>query len=81
MKHYTSILMMMLIASALTLLYGAHLSLKYVCEASVHQVESENDQLKGLLMSDVHQTRIDAQRIADLEAKLKVLAAEKSRIN
>jgi hypothetical protein len=66
-----------MVAAALTLMYGAQIDLKYVSEASVHQMECENDQLKELLKSNVQRTRNDAQKIADLEARVKGLAIAK----
>ena len=81
MKHYSNTILITLGASALMLLYSAQLDQQYVSDASVRQVESENDQLKELLKSHVQRTRVDDQKIADLESKMKVLIAKDDSTN
>ena len=81
MKRYSNTILITLGASALMLLYSAQLDQQYVSDASVRQVESENDQLKELLKSHVQRTRVDDQKIADLESKMKVLIAKDDSTN
>ncbi len=70
-----------LVAAVLMQLYRAHTELKYNYEALAWQVKCENGQLKAIIATGFQRTGRDARKIAELEAELKVLTAEKGRIN
>ncbi len=81
MKRYSGMFLTILVAAVLMQLYRAHTELKYNCEALAWQMKRENDQLRAIIATDFQRTGRDARKIAELEAKLKVLTAEKGRIN
>jgi hypothetical protein len=74
-------LLTILIAAALTQLYRAHVELRYDYETLAWQVKCGNDQLQAIIATDFQRQGRDARKIAELEAKLKLSAAEKDRTN
>ncbi|MGA9780444.1 MAG: hypothetical protein ACLPRE_00095 [Limisphaerales bacterium] len=78
MKYLLKILMVTVVAAGLIPLYGVHMGLKYRCEALDGQVESYDKELNACVVSACERSYRDAQRIAELEAELKALTAEKA---
>ena len=81
MKHISSVLLATLFVAALMQLFYAHMELKYNCDALAWQVKGENDQLMTVIGTTFERTRQDAQKIAELEAQIKVQTAQKAPIN
>ncbi len=79
MKNLLNMLLAILVATALLQLYRVHMELKYNYETLAWQVKSDDEQLKAGVRSSFQRTHQDAQRIAELEAKLKALTPEKGR--
>ena len=79
MKQLSNMLLATLVAAALMQLYRAHMELKYNCEALAWQVNSDAAQLKASIATSYQRTHRDAQKIAELEAKIKALTAAKTR--
>jgi hypothetical protein len=79
MKHWSSILLVILVSAALMQLYRTHVELECTCEVLSFQVKGEADMLKGTTRYFSERTRRDAQRIAELEANLKALTAVKTQ--
>lgn len=79
MKNLLNMLLAILVATALLQLYRAHMELKYNCEMLAWQVKSDDEQLKAGMRNSYKRTHQDAQRIAELEAKVKALTPEQSR--
>ena len=79
MKHWSNILLVTLVAAALMQLYRAHVELECTCDVLAFQVRSEADMLKGTSRHFSERTRQDAQKIAELEAKLNALGAGKTQ--
>ena len=78
MKKLLNILLATMVAGAVLQLYCTNMKLKYNCEALAWQVKGENDQLKTLLATNFRRTHRDAQKIAELEAKLQELPRGKA---
>jgi hypothetical protein len=70
-------LLVILIAIALMQLYRAQMKLKINCEELTGQVECDGEQINACVTAAYARTYQDAQKIAELEAKLKALTAEK----
>ena len=79
MKRYLGMLLTSLAATALILLSRTNVELKYKCETLAWQAKGETDQLKAIIAPNLERVRRDAQKIAELEAKLKGPATEISR--
>jgi hypothetical protein len=80
MKHWSSILLITLVAGALMQLYRAHVEMEYTCEVLAFQVSGQADMLKGTACRFGERTRLDGQKIAELEAKLKALNPGKTQV-
>jgi hypothetical protein len=78
MNNFLKILMVTVVAAGLIRWYGAHMELKYRCEALDWQVESYGKELNACIVSACGRSYRDAQKIAELEVKLKALTAEKA---
>ena len=81
MKHLMNILLVTLFAVALAQLYRAQVELKYNYETLAWQEQGQTDQFGKTVAASYQRTHRDAQKIAELEAQIKVLTAEKSRAN
>jgi len=81
MKNLLKMLMVMLAAAALMQLYRANMELKYYSEALTGQLESEDAQLRACIVGAYARTHQDAQKIAELEAKLQTSTADKGLTN
>ena len=81
MKHLANILLATLFAVGLMQLYRANAELKCNYETLAWQVQNENDQLKACVATSYQRTHRDAQKIAELEARIKTLTAGQSRTN
>jgi len=81
MKRVTRTLLVILFAVSLMQLYLAYAELQCTCETLSFQVNGKSDQFKALVATSFQRTRQDAQKIAELEAKIASLTAEKGRIN
>jgi len=81
MKHRASILLAILFAVVLMQLCRANVELKCNYETLAWQVQNENDQFKACIAANYQRTHRDAQKIAELEAKIKTLTAAPSRTN
>ncbi len=80
MNHRSSILLFTLVSGALMQLYIAHVEMEYTCEVLAFQVSSQADMLKGTACRFGERARQDAQKIAELEAKLKALNPGKTQV-
>ncbi len=81
MINSLNMLLAILVAAALLQLYRAHMELKYNYDALAWQVKSDDEQLKAGIRISFQRTHQDAQKIAELEAKLKAQTPEKSQSN
>ncbi len=76
MKKYLNVLLVMLIAAALMQLCCVYVELKSNCDTLTRQVQNDGEQLCVYMAAAYARTHQDAQKIAELEAKLKALTAE-----
>jgi hypothetical protein len=81
MKRLLRILLVALFAVALAQLYRANMELKYNYEALAWLMESESYQFEANIAKSYQRTCQDAQKIAELEAQIQALTADKSRAN
>jgi hypothetical protein len=79
MKHWSNILLVTLVAAGLMQLYRAHVELECTCDVLAFQVKSQSDMLRGTSRHFSERTHQDAQKIAELEAKLKAMTAGKTQ--
>jgi len=79
MKHWSNILLVTLVAAALMQLYRANVELECTCDVLAFQVRSQTDMFRGITHRFSDRTRQDAQKIAELEAKLKAMNAGKTQ--
>jgi len=81
MKQLLRILLVTLSAAALIQLYCAHMELKYNYETLAWQEKGQTDQFVKIIVASYQRTHRDAQKMAELEAQVKTLTAEKGRTN
>ena len=79
--NFTGIVLVALLAAALMQLCVAHLELKYNYEAVAWVAKNDHEQLKAIVTAGFQRMHRDAQRIADLEARLTALTAQKAQSN